>query len=79
MRESINTDCENTRLLSEQPDGAPAITPPPDRGRRADSKSDDTVNGYKITETFNPDGPRFVDCVVRIFADGLRPSRNIVT
>jgi hypothetical protein len=79
MREPINTDRENTLMLSEQSGGAPAITPQPKRGRRADSESGDIVSGYKITETFNPDGPRFADCVVRIFADGLCPSHNIVT
>ena len=27
-----------------------------------------TYNGYIIHETFDPDGPRFSDCIVRLFA-----------
>lgn len=26
-----------------------------------------TYNGYTIHETFDPDGPRFSDCIVRLF------------
>ena len=27
-----------------------------------------TCNGYTIRETFDPEGPRFSDCIVRLFA-----------
>lgn len=27
-----------------------------------------TYNGYTIRETFDPDGPRFSDCIIRLFA-----------
>ena len=27
-----------------------------------------TYNGYTIHETFDPDGPCFSDCIVRLFA-----------
>lgn len=27
-----------------------------------------TYNGYTIHETFDPEGPRFSDCIVRLFA-----------
>ena len=27
-----------------------------------------TYNGYTIHETFDPEGPRFSDCIVRLFS-----------
>ena len=63
MRESINNeraaDIRDVIIKTAKP------------GRPADTKrqaNDYLYEGYKIHETFDPDGPSFSECIVRVFS-----------
>ena len=65
MREPIiNERAANSRDITIK-------TTAPERRQHADKKrhtNDYDFEGYKVRETFDPDGPSFSDCIVRVFA-----------